>query len=265
MQQLIQQLRSRDLTGSYDASFKSLALLLCAATTSIWGSRPARCTPRSVPDTCLGSRRPDWSIDMENVIPPFEITAVCTEEATGSYLCFPNIRKKAKNGTTNRYSFCCIRTKCDCSTTRFSFDAICLCANRPKVDGAMWSEQPRSKFAGVVRIEDDGDCNLNFVPRKQANFDQRRRHEHRQNLYTASYNICVRTTTSTEEWRRDTIYWFNTNIVKSAAKSSDVKVDSFMSERKNKSNSNIRLCTGCKRFISGRNFWRHKCCDDKPV
>ena len=158
------------------------------------GSRPARCTPRSVPDTCLGSRRPDWSIDMENVIPPFEITTVCTEEATGSYLCFPNIRKKTKNGTTNRYSFCCIRTKCDCNTTRFSFDAICLCANRPKVDGAMWSEQPSSKFAGVVRIEQDGDCNLNFVPRKQANFDKRRRHEHRQNLYTASYNICVRTT-----------------------------------------------------------------------
>ena len=35
--------------------------------------------------------------------------------------------------------------------------------------------------------------------------------------------------TSTEEWRRDWIYWFNTNIVKSAAKSSDVKVESFMS------------------------------------
>ena len=38
-----------------------------------------------------------------------------------------------------------------------------------------------------------------------------------------------------------------------------------MSERKNKSNSNIRLCTGCKRFISGRNFWRHQCCGEKPT
>ena len=44
-----------------------------------------------------------------------------------------------------------------------------------------------------------------------------------------------------------------------------MKVDSFMSERKTKTNSDIRLCTGCKRFISGSNFWRHKCCDDKPV
>ncbi len=30
---------------------------------------------------------------------------------------------------------------------RFSFDAICLCAERPKVDATMWSEHPRSKFA----------------------------------------------------------------------------------------------------------------------
>ena len=44
-----------------------------------------------------------------------------------------------------------------------------------------------------------------------------------------------------------------------------MKVDSFMSERKTKTNSDIRLCTGCKRFISGRNFWRHKCCSEKPV
>ena len=71
--------------------------------------------------------------------------------------------------------------------------------------------------------------------------------------------------TSAEEWRRDGMYWFNTNIVKSAAKSSDVKVESVMSERKNKTNSNIRLCTECKRFISGRNFWRHQCCGDKPT
>ena len=53
--------------------------------------------------------------------------------------------------------------------------------------------------------------------------------------------------------------------MKSAAKISDVKVESFMSERKNKTNINIRLCTGCKRFISGRNFWRHQCCDQKPT
>ena len=72
-------------------------------------------------------------------------------------------------------------------------------------------------------------------------------------------------TGSQRRQRREGIYWFNTNIVKSAAKSSDVKVDSFMSERKTKTNSDIRLCTGCKRFISGRNFWRHQCCDDKPV
>ena len=67
--------------------------------------------------------------------------------------------------------------------------------------------------------------------------------------------------------RREGIYWFNTNIVKSAAKSADVKVESFMSERKTKTktNSDIRLCTGCKRFISGRNFWRHQCCDQKPT
>ena len=68
-----------------------------------------------------------------------------------------------------------------------------------------------------------------------------------------------------DEIRRDGIYWYNTNIVKSAAKSADVKVDSFMSERKKKLNSDIRLCTGCKCFISGRNVWRHNCCDDKPV
>ena len=53
--------------------------------------------------------------------------------------------------------------------------------------------------------------------------------------------------------------------MKSASKSSDVKVDRFMSERKNKTNANIRLCTGCKRFISGRNFWHHQCCVEKPT
>ena len=35
--------------------------------------------------------------------------------------------------------------------------------------------------------------------------------------------------TSAEDWQRDGIYWVNTNIMKSAAKSSDVKVESFMS------------------------------------
>ena len=52
--------------------------------------------------------------------------------------------------------------------------------------------------------------------------------------------------------------------MKSAAKSSDVKVESFMSE-KNKTKSNIRLCTGCEWFISVRNFWRHQCYCDKPT
>ena len=47
--------------------------------------------------------------------------------------------------------------------------------------GAIWSEQPCSKFASVRRIEEDGNCNVYFVPRKQANFYQRRRYEYRQN------------------------------------------------------------------------------------
>ena len=33
---------------------------------------------------------------------------------------------------------------------RFSFDDICSCAERPKVDAAMWSEHPRSKFARAL-------------------------------------------------------------------------------------------------------------------
>ena len=36
------------------------------------------------------------------------------------------------------------------------------------------SEHPRSKFARVRRFEEDGNCNFYFVPRKQANFYQRR-------------------------------------------------------------------------------------------
>ena len=42
------------------------------------------------------------------------------------------------------------KTKCDSSAARFSFDAICLCAERPKVDAAMWSEHSRSKFARAL-------------------------------------------------------------------------------------------------------------------
>ena len=55
--------------------------------------------------------------------------------------------------------------------------------------------------------------------------------------------------------------------MKSATKSSEVKVERFTSERKNKSNTNMRLCTGCKRFISGRNIRRHQteCCGEKPL
>ena len=43
------------------------------------------------------------------------------------------------------------------------------------LSGLRWSEHPCSKFARVRRIVEDGKfCNFYFVPRKQANFYQRR-------------------------------------------------------------------------------------------
>ena len=69
------------------------------------------------------------------------------------------------------------------------------------------------------------------------------------------------------EIRRDGIYWHNTNVIKSAGKRYEGRVDTFLSQRKNKSQNNIRLCTGCKRFVSSRNFWRYQnaCCREKPL
>ena len=72
-----------------------------------------------------------------------------------NYQHFPNISEKTKNGTTNCYSFLLHQNEKRNATVaplvfRVSFDAICLGAALPKVDAAMWSEHPRSKFARAL-------------------------------------------------------------------------------------------------------------------
>ena len=53
------------------------------------------------------------------------------------------------------------------------------------------------------------------------------------------------------------MYWYNTNMIKTASTPSAVDKDRFLSERKSKHPDNIRLCSTCRKFVSGRNFWRH--------
>ena len=63
------------------------------------------------------------------------------------------------------------------------------------------------------------------------------------------------------------MFWYNTNIIKNAKKPAEIPTGDFLSERKPKNPDNIKLCSDCKRFFSGRNFWRHQksCSGERPV
>ena len=70
-----------------------------------------------------------------------------------------------------------------------------------------------------------------------------------------------------DEVCREGMFWNNTNIIKNAKKPAEIPTGDFLSERKLKNLDNIKLCSDCKRFVSGQNFQRHQksCSGERPV